>query len=354
MGAATAHRGGSVTTNTLVWIGIVFCISQSAIFSGLNLAVFGISRLRLEIEASGGSAAASRVLELRKRSNMTLTTILWGNVAVNVLLTLLSKSVLAGGAAFLFSTFVITFAGEILPQAYFSRNAMRMASLLSPVLVFYQRLLYPVTKPSGMLLDWWLGPEGIPYFRERDFREVIKRHIQAAETDLERVEGLGALNFLELDDVAVAEEGEPVDAGSVIELPATIDLPVFPPIERSPTDPFLSKVHDSGKKWVILTDPQGVPRLVLDADGFLRGALLDSGSFNPYAYCHRPIVVTDPGAKLGEVLSNLGVEARSPDDDVIDLDIVLVWGAEKRVITGADVLGRLMRGIASRKETPRI
>jgi len=36
----------------LIWIGIAFCISQSAMFSGLNLAFFSISKLRLEIETT--------------------------------------------------------------------------------------------------------------------------------------------------------------------------------------------------------------------------------------------------------------------------------------------------------------
>ncbi len=35
-------------------------------FSGLNLAVFGISRLRLEVEVSAGSQGAAKVFELRK------------------------------------------------------------------------------------------------------------------------------------------------------------------------------------------------------------------------------------------------------------------------------------------------
>ena len=48
---------------------------------------------------------------MRRDSNFLLTTILWGNVGVNVLLTLLSDSVLAGLAAFLFSTVVITVFG---------------------------------------------------------------------------------------------------------------------------------------------------------------------------------------------------------------------------------------------------
>jgi len=36
-----------------IWIGIVLCILQSAMFSGLNLAVFSVSQLRLQIDADG-------------------------------------------------------------------------------------------------------------------------------------------------------------------------------------------------------------------------------------------------------------------------------------------------------------
>jgi metal transporter CNNM len=64
-----------------------------------------------------------------------------------VLLTLLSDSVLAGIGAFAFSTIVITLFGEIIPQAYFSRNALRMAARLTPLLKVYQVGLFPVAKP---------------------------------------------------------------------------------------------------------------------------------------------------------------------------------------------------------------
>ncbi|AGH47531.1 hypothetical protein C427_5434 [Paraglaciecola psychrophila 170] len=40
-----------MTYDILAWIGIAFCITQSAIFSGLNLAFFSLSRLQLEVEA---------------------------------------------------------------------------------------------------------------------------------------------------------------------------------------------------------------------------------------------------------------------------------------------------------------
>ncbi|MGD9302090.1 MAG: CNNM domain-containing protein, partial [Desulfobacterales bacterium] len=135
----------------LTWIGIVFCISQSAIFSGMNLALFSISRLRLEVEADLGDRDAIKILNLRNDSNFLLTTILWGNVGINVLLTLLSNSVLAGISAFFFSTVVITLVGEIMPQAYFSRHALRMAAMLTPLLKFYQILLYPAAKPTAKI-----------------------------------------------------------------------------------------------------------------------------------------------------------------------------------------------------------
>jgi hypothetical protein len=47
------------------------------------------------------------------------------------------------------------------------------------------------------------------------------------------------------------------------------------------------------------------------------------------------------------VIGRLKVDPQRPEDDVIDHDIILIWGHERRIITGADILGRLMRGIIS-------
>ncbi|MGE0625550.1 MAG: DUF21 domain-containing protein [Pseudomonadales bacterium] len=171
-----------------VWIGILVCLSQSAMFSGLNLAFFGLSRLELEAEAVS-SSRARRVLELRRDSNFLLTTILWGNVGINVLLTLLADSVLLGVLAFLFSTVLITFFGEILPQAYFSRHSVRMAALLGPLLRAYQILLFPVAKPTALMLDAWLGKETPRFFRERVIREILLKHLQDADSEVDLVEG---------------------------------------------------------------------------------------------------------------------------------------------------------------------
>src|SRR5579862_7009474 len=232
--------------NVLVWLGIALCISQSAIFSGLNLAIFSVSKLRLEVEAAGGNRDASGLLALRRDSNLTLATVLWGNVTVNVLLTLLSDSVLAGIGAFAFSTVVITLFGEIFPQAYFSRNALRMAARLTPLLRVYQVALFPVAKPTAVILNWWLGLEGITLLRERDFRAFITRHVGVPGADVGQLEAVGALNFLDLDDILVADEGEPVDPRSIIALPFENERPVLPKFERAPGDRFLQRLNASG------------------------------------------------------------------------------------------------------------
>jgi metal transporter CNNM len=333
--------------NVFVWTGIAFCITQSAVFSGLNLAIFSISKLRLEVEAAAGNRDASGLLALRKDSNLTLATVLWGNVTINVVLTLLSDSILAGIGAFVFSTIVITLFGEIIPQAYFSRNAMRMVARFAPLLNVYRVALFPIAKPTAILLNWWLGPEGITYLRERDFRALITKHAGVAGADVGHLEAIGALNFLDLDDILVKDEGELVDPRSVIALPFENERPVLPKFERSPDDPFLRRLNASGKKWVIIVDNSGRPSLVLEAHHFLRDALFSVVSVDPEIYWHRPIIVTDMHTPLGSVIGRMNVKPVHPEDDVIDDDLILVWGRQRRIITGADLLGRLLRGIVT-------
>lgn len=334
---------------TLVtWLGILFCVSQSAMFSGLNLAFFSVSKMELKIESSHGNLAARKVLTMREDANFLLTTILWGNVGINVLLTLLSNSVMAGLIAFVFSTFIITLFGEIAPQAYFSRNALRMAGLLSPVLRFYQILLWPLAKPSAKVLDLWLGKEAVQFLRENQIEEMIHMHIQEHNSEITHVEGKGAINFLAIDDLKVSEEGERIDPMSIIALDFAGRHPVFPTITPSADDAFLRQVHKSKKSWVVLTDMQNKPRLVMDADGFIAAALFEFDTFNPMEFCHRPVIISNMDATMGDSLSGLQVQAEHNEDDVIDKDILLIWGNDRRIITGADILGRLLRGIVSK------
>jgi len=334
----------------IIWLLIVVAALHAAMFSGLNLAVFSVSRLRLDLEAGNGDACAVTVRELRRDSNFTLATILWGGAGTDVLISLLSNSVLGEVLAFVFSTFVITCLCEIAPQAYFSRHALRLGARFAPVLKFYRMLLYPLSRPTALLLDLWLGTESTRYLRERDFRTLIAQHVKApGRPEVSALEGTGAVNFLDLDDIPIAREGEELDPRSILALPSRDGEPEFPAFARSVDDPFLRRVHGADKKWVIVTDPAGKPRLALNAHRFLRDALFAAETPDPRRYSHHPVMTSEPQTPLGDLLSKLHVHPRAEQDDVVDHDVILLWGRSKRIITGADLLGRLLRGIARRE-----
>ncbi len=337
-----------MTDDLLAWVGIILCLSQSALMSGLNLAVFSVGRLRLETEAASGNYDAQKVLRLRDHPNDILATILWGNVGINVLLTLLSNSVMAGVTAFLFSTFFITIFGEIMPQAYFSRRAVKMAALFSRWLQVYRVILFPVVRPSAMLLDVWLGKEAIAYLREAEIKELLRLHMENDKSEVGRIEAIGALNFLTIDDIPVDQEGVLIDPTSIIRMPVQNGLPSFPLFRKSPDDPFLRQVNASDKAWVVITDEDGEPYCIMDADGFLRHALFMDQDTDPHAYCHRPVIVRNRHEPLGKVLAQLRFDSASPGDHLISDDTVLLWVEQPRLITGADLLGRLLRGIVRR------
>ncbi len=333
--------------NLFIWLGIAFCVSQSAMFSGLNLAFFSLTRLRLEIEAETSlKDGAKKVLDMRKDSNFLLTTILWGNVGINVLLTLLSDSVMAGILSFSFSTVVITLFGEIIPQAYFSRHALRMAQLLAPVLRFYQIILFPVAKLSALLLDYWLGKESVQFFAESNIKLFIKKHMEEDASEIDHIEGTGAINFFSLDDLTVTQEGEKINPDSIIKLKSHNGTLIFPRYEASYEDEFIKKIIKSDEKWIIFTNENNEPELVLDADGFTRSELFSQRLDGIEKYCHVPLIIRDEKTNLGILIKNLRDEFHIESDSPIEKDIVLIWGLEyKGIITGADILGRLLKGI---------
>lgn len=339
---------------TLQWIGIIVCIIHSAIFSGLNLGFFGLSRLKLVVQAETDDNDAARILNLRKDAHLLLSTLLWGNVASNVLLALFAESIFSGLGAFLFSTIGITFFGEIIPQAYLVKNTLKASKLLAPIVRFYQIVFYPIAKPTALLLDQWLGKETISFFQENELEILLKKHEDSASTDIETLEAVGAINFLKIDDIDIKDEGEIIHPESIIQISSDASgKPTFPKYTKSMNDPFLAKVNKSEEKWVILTNESNHPILVLNADQFLRDILYKESPQPLLNYCHEPIVITDSTAPLGEAIVKFTVNPENSEDDVVDNDVILLWSESKRIITGADILGRLLRGVIFHNHTKR-
>jgi hypothetical protein len=154
-------------------------------------------------------------------------------------------------------------------------------------------------------------------------------------------------NVLALDGLPVGQKGEPLDPRGVISRPFRDGQPVLPECVCTAYDPFLRQLAASGRKWGVLTDATGEPRLVTSASNVLCAALFGRETFHPYAVCHPRLIVRNVSRPFGQVLGRLTVQAERTNDDVIDKDLILVWtGRERRIITSSDLLGRLLRKIA--------
>ena len=100
--------------------GCALLLSCSALCSGLTLGVMGLDTNQLDIlRQSGGPKErvwAERILEVRRDGNLLLCTLLWANMSVNSLLSIIIADLTSGLAGFIISTVLIVVLGEIIPQ----------------------------------------------------------------------------------------------------------------------------------------------------------------------------------------------------------------------------------------------
>ena len=177
---------------------VLFLIALSALFSGLTLGLMGLSLHDLKRKADVGDRNAARVLTVRRRGNLLLTTLLIGNVAVNAVLSLFLGSLTGGVVAGLAATGLIVVFGEILPQAIFSRYALALGARLVPLVRVLIIALYPVSAPIAWVLDRVLGEELPTIYSKRELMKLIEDHEDARESDLDADEERilkGALTF---------------------------------------------------------------------------------------------------------------------------------------------------------------
>jgi metal transporter CNNM len=177
---------------------IVLLLALSALFSGLNLALMGLSPHELKRKMNLGDKRAARLYPIRKNGNLLLVTLLLGNVGVNAILSIFLNSLTTGIVAVIVATLLITIFGEIGPQAIFSRYAIAVGAAASPLVDFFLFILYPVAKPLAWALDRLLGHELPELFSRAELIKIIEEHADSPNSDIaadeERI-ARGALTF---------------------------------------------------------------------------------------------------------------------------------------------------------------
>lgn len=180
------------------YIIVIFLVLLSALFSGLTLGFFSLNKNDLERKAELGDKIAKKVFNIRKKGNLLLCTLLIGNVAVNSIVSVYLGSIASGVVAATMATILIVIFGEIIPQATFSRHAMKLGSKLTWLVQIFIIIFYPITKPLALILDKVLGEELPTVYSKKELVKLIEDHEDSKRSDIDADEERilkGALSF---------------------------------------------------------------------------------------------------------------------------------------------------------------
>jgi metal transporter CNNM len=189
----------------------VLLIGVSAICSGLNVALMSLSIADLHRKAKLGSAQAKMVLPFRENTHLTLAAILLTNVAAVSATSLVLESLFAGLIAGIATTLLMVIFGEILPQAYFNRNALKFCAMLAPIMQLMITLTYPVSKPLQLWLDRLFDKQEVKLHTRQELGVIISEHIGHEDSELDNDEIDIIRGALQLSEKHVSDIMTPVD-----------------------------------------------------------------------------------------------------------------------------------------------
>ncbi|XP_048268620.1 unextended protein isoform X2 [Bombus terrestris] len=221
-----------------LWLSIVIifmCLTFSALFSGLNLGLMAMDRTELKILCNTGTEKekqyARTIQPVRNHGNYLLCSILFSNVLVNSIFTILLDDLTSGLVAVICSTLAIVIFGEISPQAICSRHGLCIGAKTIYITKLTMVLTFPMSYPISKLLDFLLGEEiGNVYNRER-LKELVK--VTTGYNDLEKDEVNIIAGALELRKKTVKDVMTKIEDVYMLDYNAILDFETVSEIMKS-------------------------------------------------------------------------------------------------------------------------
>ena len=178
-----------------IYIILGVLLTLSAICSGMTLGMMSLNVAELERKITLGDNNARKILVVRKHGSLLLCSLLLSHTAVNSAISVFMSSVTSGLIAGAISTILIVIFGEIMPQALFSRHALKYGSKMVWLVRFFMFITYPISKPISILIDKVFGQELPTKWDKKEIAEIIKDHEEGIiDSDESRII-IGALNF---------------------------------------------------------------------------------------------------------------------------------------------------------------
>lgn len=180
---------------------VVLLVTLSGVFSGLTLGLFSLAPEELErkIQLNSEDAhMAVKVYPVRKDGNLLLCTLLLGNVAVNSALSIFLGELASGVVGGIIATGLIVIFGEILPQASFSRHALKVGASTVWLVKIFRFVLYPICKPIAVFLDKMLGAELPTIYDRKELAHILEEHQKDNSSEIEEDDAriaIGALTY---------------------------------------------------------------------------------------------------------------------------------------------------------------
>ena len=227
-------------SNLLFLLSTILLLGLSALFSGLTLGLFSLSVFELRRKADLGNTEAKLVYPIRARGNELLVSLLIGNVLVNAALTVALDKLMPGTSAVwavvtvVTATVLITFFGEILPQAYFKQNGLKFSALIAPYLEKFLNVMRPFSGRLGYLLDKTVGKDMPTVYSTDELVKILEEHERSEDSDIEQDEIEIVRNVLNFGDKLVGDVMTPKSVVTAVE-----DKEVL-------STGLLSKLHESG------------------------------------------------------------------------------------------------------------
>jgi metal transporter CNNM len=207
----------------LLALEITGLVSLSAIYSGLNIGLMSLSKADLRRKAKLGDSDAMRVLPYRENSHLSLAAILFANVAVISASSLILEHHFNGLIAGVVSTILIVIFGEVLPQAWFVRFALKFCGFFIPLLQMTIALTYVISKPLQLVLDRLITQESQNLHSRDELGMLIGEHQLDVESELDEDEVEIIKSTLQLSEKQVRDIMQPIENVFWLEYDAILD-----------------------------------------------------------------------------------------------------------------------------------
>lgn len=183
----------------------------SAICSGLNIALMALDINALRRKAKLGNRMAQRVLPIRTKTHLALSSILLTNIAAVSATSLVLEEHLNGFVAGALSTLLIVIFGEVLPQALFAKQPLVWTSRFADFLWLMMVISYPISKPLQLLLNALIGHAPHRLQSRHELGLMISEYLApTAESELDEDEVEIIRGALQLSEKRVSEIVTPI------------------------------------------------------------------------------------------------------------------------------------------------